>query len=179
MTGGIETGSITNIYGEFRSGKTQLCHILCLCHLPGNTKSRYSINQSLFFTCYCPSATYDVNLFNAYTLTFQLPLDQGGGDRRGKSNVHRCRGHIQATETLTDSRKVSYSYLKLNMLLCSVSYLQPMVLNAAGLDQMVLMSWIMWLMHARAYNTDHQSRLLLEAASMMVETWCSSIYIFF
>ena len=26
------------------------------------------------------SATYDVNLFNAYTLTFQLPLDQGGGE---------------------------------------------------------------------------------------------------
>jgi DNA repair protein RAD51 len=24
--------------------------------------------------------------------------------------------------------------------------------------------------YARAYNTDHQSRLLLEAASMMVET---------
>ena len=40
------------------------------------------------------------------------------------------------------------------------------------------MSWIMWLRHARAYNTDHQSRLLLEAASMMVETWCSSIYIY-
>jgi len=26
--------------------------------------------------------------------------------------------------------------------------------------------------YARAYNTDHQSRLLLEAASMMVETRC-------
>lgn len=30
MTGGIETGSITEIYGEFRSGKTQLCHTLCV-----------------------------------------------------------------------------------------------------------------------------------------------------
>jgi hypothetical protein len=28
--------------------------------------------------------------------------------------------------------------------------------------------------YARAYNTDHQSRLLLEAASMMVEARCSS-----
>lgn len=26
--------------------------------------------------------------------------------------------------------------------------------------------------YARAYNTDHQSRLLLEAASMMIETRC-------
>ena len=39
MAGGIETGPITNIYGEFRSGKTQLCNILCLCHLPGNNNN--------------------------------------------------------------------------------------------------------------------------------------------
>ncbi|KAK4853314.1 hypothetical protein QYF36_007029 [Acer negundo] len=30
LEGGIETGSITEIYGEFRSGKTQLCHTLCV-----------------------------------------------------------------------------------------------------------------------------------------------------
>uniref|UniRef100_A0A0E0MMM6 DNA repair protein RAD51 homolog n=1 Tax=Oryza punctata TaxID=4537 RepID=A0A0E0MMM6_ORYPU len=35
LDGGIETGSITEIYGEFRSGKTQLCHTLCVtCQLP-------------------------------------------------------------------------------------------------------------------------------------------------
>lgn len=28
LEGGIETGSITEIYGEFRCGKTQLCHTL-------------------------------------------------------------------------------------------------------------------------------------------------------
>ena len=28
--GGLETGSITEIYGEFRCGKTQLCHTLCV-----------------------------------------------------------------------------------------------------------------------------------------------------
>jgi DNA repair protein RAD51 len=32
---GIETGSIIEIYGEFRTGKSQLCHILCVtCQLP-------------------------------------------------------------------------------------------------------------------------------------------------
>eukprot|EP00470_Lotharella_oceanica_P001319 CAMPEP_0170171654 /NCGR_PEP_ID=MMETSP0040_2-20121228/4819_1 /TAXON_ID=641309 /ORGANISM="Lotharella oceanica, Strain CCMP622" /LENGTH=345 /DNA_ID=CAMNT_0010411847 /DNA_START=37 /DNA_END=1074 /DNA_ORIENTATION=- len=30
LQGGIETGSITEIYGEFRTGKTQLCHTLCV-----------------------------------------------------------------------------------------------------------------------------------------------------
>ncbi len=30
LRGGIETGSITELYGEFRTGKTQLCHTLCV-----------------------------------------------------------------------------------------------------------------------------------------------------
>ncbi|MED6110946.1 recombinase rad51, partial [Stylosanthes scabra] len=30
LEGGIETGSITELYGEFRCGKTQLCHTLCV-----------------------------------------------------------------------------------------------------------------------------------------------------
>lgn len=35
LQGGIETGSITEIFGEFRTGKTQLCHQLCVtCQLP-------------------------------------------------------------------------------------------------------------------------------------------------
>lgn len=35
LKGGIETGSITEMFGEFRTGKTQLCHTLCVtCQLP-------------------------------------------------------------------------------------------------------------------------------------------------
>ena len=30
LGGGIETGSITELFGEFRTGKTQLCHTLCI-----------------------------------------------------------------------------------------------------------------------------------------------------
>lgn len=30
LGGGIETGSITEMFGEFRSGKTQICHTLCV-----------------------------------------------------------------------------------------------------------------------------------------------------
>ena len=30
LGGGVETGSITEIFGEFRTGKTQLCHMLCV-----------------------------------------------------------------------------------------------------------------------------------------------------
>jgi len=31
LGGGMETGSMTELYGEFRSGKTQLAHQLCVC----------------------------------------------------------------------------------------------------------------------------------------------------
>lgn len=35
LEGGIETGSITEAFGEFRTGKTQLCHTLCItCQMP-------------------------------------------------------------------------------------------------------------------------------------------------
>ncbi|MFX0123909.1 MAG: DNA repair and recombination protein RadA [Candidatus Hodarchaeota archaeon] len=35
LNGGIETGSITELYGEYRTGKTQLAHQLCVtCQLP-------------------------------------------------------------------------------------------------------------------------------------------------
>uniref|UniRef100_A0A7S1EQT7 DNA repair protein RAD51 homolog n=1 Tax=Timspurckia oligopyrenoides TaxID=708627 RepID=A0A7S1EQT7_9RHOD len=37
LGGGIETGSITELFGEFRTGKTQICHTICVtCQLPAN-----------------------------------------------------------------------------------------------------------------------------------------------
>ncbi|XP_024528446.1 DNA repair protein RAD51 homolog isoform X3 [Selaginella moellendorffii] len=53
LEGGIETGSITEIYGEFRTGKTQLCHTLCVtCQLPldqggGEDKALYMMPKEL------------------------------------------------------------------------------------------------------------------------------------
>ncbi|CAA6659283.1 unnamed protein product [Spirodela intermedia] len=101
LEGGIETGSITEIYGEFRSGKTQLCHTLCV-------------------TC-------------------QLPLDQGGGE--GKALYIDAEGTFRPQRLLQIADRFG--------------------LNGADVLENVA--------YARAYNTDHQSRLLLEAASMMVE----------
>jgi len=35
LGGGVETGSITELFGEFRTGKTQICHMLCVaCQFP-------------------------------------------------------------------------------------------------------------------------------------------------
>lgn len=54
LQGGIETGSITELFGEFRTGKTQLCHQLCVtCQLPlaqggGEGKAMYIDTEGTF-----------------------------------------------------------------------------------------------------------------------------------
>lgn len=38
-TGGIETGSITELFGEFRTGKSQICHTLAVtCQVSWRTR---------------------------------------------------------------------------------------------------------------------------------------------
>jgi len=52
LGGGIESMAITEIFGEFRTGKTQLCHTLCVtAQLPrsqcgGNGKVAYIDTES-------------------------------------------------------------------------------------------------------------------------------------
>lgn len=54
LTGGIECGSLTELFGEFRTGKTQLCHTLCVtCQLPkskggGEGKAMYIDTENTF-----------------------------------------------------------------------------------------------------------------------------------
>eukprot|EP00210_Caulerpa_lentillifera_P000656 g633.t1 len=57
LGGGIETGSLTEIYGEFRCGKTQLCHTLCVTSQVRCTD--------------CDSS-----------VCWQLPTESGGGEGR-------------------------------------------------------------------------------------------------
>lgn len=102
LGGGIETGSITEMFGEFRTGKTQLCHTLAV-------------------TC-------------------QLPIEQGGAE--GK-----CLW-IDTEGTFRPERIVP-------------------IAERFGLDAKEVMDNIAF---ARAYNTDHQSQLLVTAAAMMSES---------
>ncbi|XP_071529237.1 DNA repair protein RAD51 homolog 1 isoform X2 [Panulirus ornatus] len=102
LGGGIETGSITEIFGEFRTGKTQLCHTLAV-------------------TC-------------------QLPLDMGGGE--GKCLYIDTEGTFRPERLLAVSDKYGLS-------------------GADVLDNVA---------YARAYNSDHQTQLLIQAAAMMAES---------
>jgi DNA repair protein RAD51 len=102
LAGGVETGSVTEIFGEFRTGKTQLCHTLAV-------------------TC-------------------QLPVERGGA-------AGRCLW-IDTECTFRPERIVP-------------------IAERFGLDPNDVMENIAY---ARAYNTDHQSQLLITAAAMMAES---------
>ena len=44
LGGGFESNSITELFGEFRTGKTQICHTLCVtCQLPKSSR-KISLN---------------------------------------------------------------------------------------------------------------------------------------
>ncbi|KAF0268650.1 DNA repair protein HuRAD51 [Hanseniaspora uvarum DSM 2768] len=102
LGGGIETGAITELYGEFRTGKSQLCHTLAI-------------------TC-------------------QLPLNYGGAE--GKCLYIDTEGTFRP-ERLTEIAK-RYD-IDPELALNNVAY-------------------------ARAYNTDHQLKLLTEASLLMTQT---------
>lgn len=102
LGGGIETGSITEIFGEFRTGKTQLCHTLAV-------------------TC-------------------QLPVSQSGGE--GKCLYIDTEGTFRPERLLAVADRFKLSG-------------QDVLDNVA---------------YARAYNTDHQTQLLIQASAMMTES---------
>lgn len=102
LGGGIETGSITEMFGEFRTGKTQLCHTLAV-------------------TC-------------------QLPTSQGGTE--GK-----CL-YIDTEGTFRPERLRS-------------------IAERFKIDPDLAMDNVAY---ARAFNTDHQLQLLIQASAMMAES---------
>eukprot|EP00756_Hemistasia_phaeocysticola_P023071 Hpha_TRINITY_DN15870_c2_g1::TRINITY_DN15870_c2_g1_i1::g.187391::m.187391/K04482/RAD51; DNA repair protein RAD51 len=101
LNGGFETGSITELFGEFRTGKTQLCHTICV-------------------TC-------------------QLPVGRGGGE--GKALYIDTEGTFRPERL----RAIAERYeLDPDDVLDNIAY-------------------------ARAYNSEHQRSLLIQAAAMMAE----------
>ena len=49
VTGGVETGSITEVFGEFRTGKTQLRHTLAVTYQVCSLCYNYA-SHSLYFS---------------------------------------------------------------------------------------------------------------------------------
>lgn len=102
LGGGVKMGSITEIFGEFRTGKTQLCHTLAV-------------------TC-------------------QLPSSKGGG--RGKCLYIDTEGTFRPERLLQIAEKFE---LNGREVLENIAY-------------------------ARAYNSDHQAQLVIEASALMAKS---------
>lgn len=90
--GGVETGSITELYGEFRCGKTQLAHTLCVtCQVRSRRAGRHAPPCSPQHAGACaadclpaPIAAAPcscLQLTSSYPLQpHQLPIDMGGAE---------------------------------------------------------------------------------------------------
>merc|ERR1719220_1909854 len=102
LKGGIETGQITEIFGEFRCGKTQLYHTLCVA---------------------C-----------------QLPVDRGGGESKAL--------YIDTEGTFRPERLVS-------------------IAERYGLNEEDVLENVTY---ARAYNAEHQEKLLSEVGAVFCES---------
>ena len=101
LGGGFESNSITELFGEFRTGKTQICHTLCV-------------------TC-------------------QLPKSEGGGE--GKAIYIDTEGTFRPEK------------------------LAP-IAERFNLDPKEVIENVFY---ARAYNSDHQNKLLFQVCGLMCE----------
>ncbi|KAL6774488.1 RAD51 [Auxenochlorella protothecoides x Auxenochlorella symbiontica] len=103
MGGGLETGSITELYGEFRCGKTQLCHTLCVtCQLPvdmggGEGKALYIDTEGTFR----PQRL--VQIAERYGLNAQDVLDNVAY-ARAHNTEHQQALLLSAAAMMTESR---------------------------------------------------------------------------
>jgi DNA repair protein RAD51 len=103
LRGGIETGSITELYGEFRTGKSALCHTLAVtCQLPvnmggGEGKAIYIDTEG----CFRPERL--VAVAQRFNLNTEDVLDNCAVARCHNSE-HQMQLLVQASAMMSESR---------------------------------------------------------------------------
>lgn len=89
LQGGFETGSITELYGEYRCGKSQLCHQVAV-------------------TCQVKRFVSSIRLFlKKENDVFQLPIDMGGGE--GKAIYIDTEGSFRPERLLAIAERYGLS----------------------------------------------------------------------
>ena len=103
LGGGIETGSITEIFGEFRTGKSQICHTLAVtCQLPfdmggGEGKCLYIDTEGTF------RPVRLLSVANRYGLEGEEVLDNVAYARAYNSE-HQLQLLQMASQMMTETR---------------------------------------------------------------------------
>jgi DNA repair protein RAD51 len=118
LAGGVETGSITEIFGEFRTGKSQICHTLAVtCQLPfdmggGEGKCLYIDTEGTFryvqplLPGFKPNKNRPVRCLavaNRYGLSGEEVLDNVAYARAYNSD-HQLQLLNQAAQMMTETR---------------------------------------------------------------------------
>ncbi|GKV19676.1 hypothetical protein SLEP1_g29902 [Rubroshorea leprosula] len=141
LGGGIETSAITEAFGEFRSGKTQLAHTLCVStqDLEGLTCPP-RISESVTRFCFQPNELASIyGLYANLAFLWQLPTNMKGGN--GKV------AYIDTEGTFRPDRIIP-------------------IAERFGMDPGAVLDNIIY---ARAYTYEHQYNLLLGLAAKMAE----------
>ncbi|PPJ53667.1 hypothetical protein CBER1_00891 [Cercospora berteroae] len=103
LAGGIETGSITELFGEFRTGKSQICHTLAVtCQLPfdmggGEGKCLYVDTEGTF------RPVRLLSVADRYGLSGEEVLDNVAYARAYNSD-HQLQLLNQAAQMMTETR---------------------------------------------------------------------------
>ena len=103
LAGGIETGSVTEIFGEFRTGKSQICHTLAVtCQLPfdmggGEGKCLYIDTEGTF------RPVRLLSVANRYGLSGEEVLDNVAYARAYNSD-HQLQLLTQASNMMCETR---------------------------------------------------------------------------
>jgi DNA repair protein RAD51 len=103
LGGGFETGSITELYGEFRTGKSALCHTLCVtCQLPvtqggGEGKAIYIDTEG----CFRPEKLAAIS--ERFGLNAEDVLDNVAV-ARAHNTEHQMNLLVQASAMMAESR---------------------------------------------------------------------------
>lgn len=145
MAGGIETGSITEIFGEFRTGKSQLCHMLAVTAQARKSYRRQRVRAAVLI-----ARTHCLVANQYWRRPRKVPLHRHRKYFSSKSYfIYRAK--VKRMESTDIKQKSS-----------STDVNSRFSLNGEEtLDNIA---------YARAYNTDHQTSLLIQAAAMMAET---------
>ena len=143
LGGGIETGSITEMFGEFRTGKTQLCHTLCVT---------CQVVEDLLLRLLCRI----------------LPGSPWARWWRGQGTLHRHGRDISTRTACSYCREVFMVVRK-----CFTKHL----MFRYGLNPQDVLDNVAY---ARAFNSDHQTKLLIQASAMLADsrsfTFCLELF---
>jgi DNA repair protein RAD51 len=150
LGGGIETGSVTEIFGEFRTGKTQICHTLavtCQVHL------YVMLPFDLRFY-------YLIFLLASYQLIWE--------GEKGKACTLIRKAHSDQNGSLLLPRGLAVFHSSLYV---SMNYQFGFRSCRYGLNGKDVLDNVTY---ARAYSSDHQDNLLVKASALMSESRSSS-----